>query len=73
MKIVTNAIEQSKRYNQISHIDSRAIRDADVDVAEICCDLSVACEDNVVNGTIREFWGTDEDGNEWRVHIEVQS
>lgn len=35
-------------------------------------DLTAECDDSVEhrrgNVLVREYWGTDEDGNEWRVH-----
>ena len=32
-------------------------------------DLLVWSDDNVETETVHEFWGTDDDGNEWRVHV----
>jgi hypothetical protein len=32
-------------------------------------DILDASEDTVLNGTEREFWGTDEDGDQWRIHV----
>lgn len=32
--------------------------------------LEMECDDSVDTGEIVEFWGTTEDGCEWRVHLE---
>ena len=32
--------------------------------------LCVECDENSDVGTHWEFWGTTEDGNEWRVHVD---
>ena len=32
--------------------------------------LSLASEDDVQNGAVHEYWGT-EDGSEWRVHLDL--
>jgi hypothetical protein len=34
--------------------------------------LDTACDDSVDNGPEIEFWGTDEDGDNWRVHAAVE-
>ena len=34
--------------------------------------LDCASEDSADNGDILEFWGTDSDGSEWRVHLRRQ-
>jgi len=32
-------------------------------------ELYANCDGSVVNGDLVEFWGGDEDGNDWRVHL----
>lgn len=32
--------------------------------------LKLASDDWVENGSIIEFWGRDDDGDDWRVHVE---
>jgi hypothetical protein len=34
-------------------------------------DLLVECEDNNRTGTFVEYWGTTDDGNEWRVLLRL--
>ncbi len=33
--------------------------------------LMVECDDHTTDGGVEDYWGTDEDGNEWRVNMEV--
>ena len=54
------AIRQSIRQNEIVHLEY------DEDIAT---ELQFACDDSVVGNEVREFWGTTEDGDEWRVHL----
>lgn len=35
--------------------------------------LSAESDDSVVNRQVTEYWGTDADGNEWRVHVRHES
>ncbi len=56
------AIARSISHNEIVTVDY------DVTLADM---LSAESDDSVVNSAYRvtEYWGTDEDGNEWRVHM----
>jgi hypothetical protein len=36
---------------------------------ELLAALSLESDDNVQGNDRMEYWGTDEDGNEWRVHV----
>ena len=36
-------------------------------------DLLMECEDHGANGGVTEYWGTTDDGNEWRVHLTRES
>lgn len=54
------AIDRSITHNEIVHV---AFDD------DVIADLSIACEDSVGGNTETEFWGTDGDGDEWRVHV----
>jgi hypothetical protein len=71
MQIVEQAIESSKKRNNIAHIDAIDMRQASVSAEAVCEELFAECEDDAENGSVREFWGEDIDGNEWRVHVEV--
>lgn len=31
--------------------------------------LARHCDDSVETGQVTEYWGVDDDGNDWRVHI----
>ena len=37
--------------------------------ADHATDLLVECEDHVDAGSVTEYWGTTDDGAEWRVHM----
>jgi len=54
------AVVRSITHNEIVTIDWDS---ADRDY------LAIECEDWVANGPVTEFWGTDADGDEWRVHL----
>lgn len=32
-------------------------------------ELDVACDGNVENGEVMEYWGKTDDGDDWRVHV----
>jgi hypothetical protein len=53
-------IAESIRYSKI------AMADYSGDLAD---ELLVRSEDSVQNGTETEYWGTTDDGDEWRVHL----
>lgn len=63
--VVAKAIRQSVQQNEIVTINFNRVNYD----SEIPTDLLVACDDSVENGEVTEYWGTDDDGNEWRVHI----
>ncbi len=58
---IEQAIEQSQQEN-------RTVTLSEYDLAMVE-DLVCASDDNVLNGGDWEFWGTDDDGNTWRVHL----
>ena len=65
--VATHLVLESIRTNQIiSHtVDIVAGEEAGDELAEMA-------EDSVdASGGVTEFWGTDEDGNEWRVHVRL--
>lgn len=35
-------------------------------------ELFCLCDDDVDHGHVEEFWGTTDDGYEWRVHLDRQ-
>ncbi len=39
--------------------------------AETAASLAALAEDSVTNGAVTEYWGTDDDGAEWRVHLDI--
>jgi hypothetical protein len=51
---------------QISVSENRIVHLGGIEGAN---DLLVACDDDVVNGSVHEYWGTTEDGRAWRVHV----
>lgn len=56
-----NLIDQSINHDCIAHAPHSAeLHDA----------LLVLCGDYVENLPTVEFWGEDDDGNEWRVHLD---
>jgi hypothetical protein len=48
------------------HRDRIVTVDHSGDVAD---DLAACCEDSVTTRNGTEYWGTDDDGGEWRVHL----
>jgi hypothetical protein len=68
---VQRAIEQSIRQNEIAKITGLRVDTQEwVDVVN---DLAAESEDWVETSadgaTVREYWGKDEDGDDWRVHV----
>ena len=66
MKTVKDAVAKSVATNsivRISAIDDRRM------VATLHEYLFVDCDDHVVNGFDHEYWGTTDEGQEWRVHV----
>lgn len=55
------AIEESASRNRIVTIDDAAAEDIEV--------LKLAADDWVENGPVIEFWGRDDDGDNWRIHV----
>ena len=39
--------------------------------AETAAELAALSDDSVENGAVIEYWGTDDDGAEWRVHLDI--
>lgn len=57
----TDLIARSISHTEIVHADW---------TPELAEALSIECDDSVdASDTIAEYWGTDEDGEEWRVHL----
>jgi len=62
------AIERSITHGEIVTIDHSP---------EAIEELSRACDDSVTTSgeddcTVVEYWGTDDDGNSWRVHTQTE-
>lgn len=63
METAKDLIAQSIRYNEITHAPY---------APELCDEMLVECEDHVdSNSGVVEFWGTDDDGDTWRVHLDL--
>ena len=60
MRTSAAAIARSVSHDEIVHLDHDAA---------VAADLLVACEDSTTSDTEAEYWGTTEDGHEWRVHM----
>lgn len=61
MNTAQHLIARSISHTEIAHADYSA------DLAD---ELSVECDDSSeASETVIEYWGTDDDGNEWRVHL----
>lgn len=78
LQIITAAIEQSKGQNEIVRIDAVEIAQAGLTMDAVCRELALECEDSTSysiaqGGEAYEYWGSDVDGNDWRVHVEVAS
>jgi len=58
---ITDAIEESVIRNRIVTIEDPTSVDIEA--------LKNAADDWEKNGPIIEFWGKDEDGDDWRVHV----
>lgn len=57
-----DAIAESIRHTSIVVIDDApGLRD----------DLMTMCDDNIESDGKHEFWGTDDEGDDWRVHVRV--
>ena len=57
-----DAIEESVRHTCcVTMDDAPGLRE----------DLLVRCDDDAENGPEHEFWGTDDEGNDWRVHVRI--
>ena len=59
---VASAIEESILRDKIVRIEG---------TAENIESLLAECDDHTENGQQHEFWGTDDEGDSWRVHAEV--
>ncbi len=59
------AIEQSISQNEIVHVTGTEELDAELQAA---CDDSVETRREAGGPVVTEYWGTDENGGEWRVH-----
>lgn len=68
--IATHLVLESVRTNQIvNHVVDLAGGDV---AGDLLAELAEMADDSVdANDGVTEFWGTDEDGNEWRVHVRV--
>ena len=70
-QVVAEAIDRSIARDCIAHIDEIDAKQAGTTLDAVCDALFSECEDEVETDTVREFWGKDVDGNEWRVHVEL--
>ena len=58
----TKLIARSISHNEIAH---------DKYDASTAAELAALAEDSVENGAVIEYWGWDDDGAEWRVHLDM--
>lgn len=70
--IVNAAIARSISHNEIVTIDHVRIAQADCSVDRVHDVLTQAADDHVENGDVVEYWGTDDNGHEWRVHVRLE-
>ena len=69
---ITQSIEVSIREDRIVHLEARIDTQEWVNLAAA---LGEACEDYAETqdadsgNEVREYWGTDEDGDSWRIHL----
>lgn len=56
------AIAESVRHTIIVTVD---------DAPGLREDLLFRCDDDIENGSEHEFWGQDDEGNDWRVHVRI--
>lgn len=68
--VVSQAIARSIVHNEIVHIEAGPVV-ARGELAEVHEALLAECEDGADNDGVTEYWGTNESGREWRVHVEV--
>lgn len=73
--IATHLVLESVRSGQIvNHVVDLADGD---DAGEVLAELLEMSEDSVdgcgADCDVTEFWGTDENGDEWRVHVKVKN
>ena len=57
---VRQAIEDSIREDRIVHLAA---------APEIIAALTATCEDYAEVDAVTEYWGADDNGNDWRVHV----
>ena len=59
---VIDAIDRSISHDEIVYLDDEpGLRDA----------LLAECDDNVESDGVAEYWGEDDNGDEWRVHVRL--
>jgi hypothetical protein len=62
-QVVADAIRVSVSHDKIETLRGGPYTEA------ICAALLAECEDSAENGETSEFWGTNIDGDTWRVHV----
>jgi hypothetical protein len=60
-----DAIAISVREGRIVHVGFD-----DVDGGALLTAFAAECDDSVVSGDETEYWGTEDEGAEWRVHVQ---
>jgi len=61
MTIIENAINESIANDCIVHLDH---------TPELADELQSICDDSVDNDGVIEYWGVDDDGRDWRIHLD---
>lgn len=69
MTTAADAIARSISHTEIVTLSFDAERNEKIDAMHVKGDLLNASEDWVESGSVTEYWGKDDDGNEWRVHV----
>lgn len=66
---VTQAIAQSIAQNEIVTLEYDGAPGEKIEAMHAKGDLLNECDDWAENGAVSEYWGTDDAGNIWRVHV----
>jgi hypothetical protein len=72
-QIVSEAVSRSVSHTEIVTIEvgpsGLVCSGGGVSGERACKALAEICDDSVENGRVTEYWGTDDEGREWRVHV----
>lgn len=60
------------RFAAIELIEESIVKNSTISYdwnVHLAADLAIESDDSQINGNVEEFWGTDEDGSDWCVHL----